>query len=182
MRTFNKFSVIGITILMVTSIGAARADEGDVTQTRTQDRTRTEFNLQTPTSDFGQSQNREENMVFNKNENAYQNKHQYQYKHMNQYQGANSDGSATGNSGASGNSWQGNNSSSASNRMNDTNRNLIDDNVEIEMEEMRSEQKEQERVHEAKEAEKERKHEAVESKKDRVSKEKIAKKKSVVQK
>ena len=67
-------------------------------------------------------------------------------------------------------------------RMNDTNRNLIDDNVEIEMEEMRGEQKEKEREHEAREAEKERKYQATESKKDRASKEKIAAKKPVAQK
>ena len=66
--------------------------------------------------------------------------------------------------------------------MNDTNRNLIDDNVEIEMEEMRGEQKEKEREHEAREAEKERKYQAAESKKDRASKEKIAAKKPVAQK
>ena len=49
-------------------------------QTRTQTRQRSEFNLETPTSDFGQSRNREQNMV------SSEEKSQNQYKHMNKYQ------------------------------------------------------------------------------------------------
>ena len=51
-------------------------------QTRTQTRQRSEFNLETPTSDFGQSRNREQDMV--SSEDISQN--QYQYKHTNKYQ------------------------------------------------------------------------------------------------
>jgi len=47
MRTFNKLSVFGVTVLLAASIGVARAEQGDVTQTRTQ----LDFNLQTPNAE-----------------------------------------------------------------------------------------------------------------------------------
>jgi len=78
MKTFKKLSIFGTALLLASSMGTAYAEEGDVT--RTQDRIRTESNLQSPSSDFGQSRNRAENMVINKNQN------QNQYKHMNKYQ------------------------------------------------------------------------------------------------
>ena len=78
MKTFKNLSIFGAAFLMAASMGSVYAEEGDMTQTRTQERTRTEFNLQTPTADFGQSRNREEHMVTNEN--------QYQYKYMNNLQ------------------------------------------------------------------------------------------------
>lgn len=65
---------------------------------------------------------------------------------------------------------------------NDTNRNLIDDNVEIEKEEIRVKQDKKELEHEAKEKEKDRKHESMEKAKDRKSAEKIASKRSTPKK
>ena len=121
MRTFNKLSVIGITVLMAASIGSARAEEGDLTQTRTQERTRTEFNLQTPTADFGQSQNREEHTVMNQNQNQNQYKYQYQNKYQNG--GADSGAALTQSKNREGDIWQGGNTSSMD-RMNATNRNM----------------------------------------------------------
>ena len=120
MKTFNKLSIFGITVLMAASIGAARAEEGDVTQTRTQERTRMEFNLQTPTADFGQSQNREEHTVMNQNQNQYQ----YKYQHQNKYQngGSVSADSSMKNANRKGNIWQGGNTASNRDRMNATNR------------------------------------------------------------
>lgn len=121
MRTFNKLSVIGITVLMAASIGSARAEEGDITQTRAHDRTRTEFNLQTPTADFGQSQNREEHTVVNQNQN--QNQYQYKYQYQNKYQngGADSGAALKQSKNRKGDIWQGGNTSSMD-RMNATNR------------------------------------------------------------
>ena len=78
MKAFKNLSIFGAAFLMAASMGSVYAEEGDMTQTRTQERTRTEFNLQTPTADFGQSRNREEHMVTNEN--------QYQYKYMNNLQ------------------------------------------------------------------------------------------------
>lgn len=123
MRTFNKLSVIGITVLMAASIGSARAEEGDLTQTRTHDRTRTEFNLQTPTADFGQSQNREEHTVVNQNQNQNQNQYQYKYQYQNKYQngGADSGAALKQSKNRKGDIWQGGNTSSMD-RMNATNR------------------------------------------------------------
>lgn len=124
MKTFKKLTGFGAAFLMVTSMGAVQAEEGDMTQTRAEERIRTTFNLQEPTSDFGQSQNREEKMVFNKNQNAYQ--HQYQYKNMNQYRngGTDSAGSSEGGKSMARNSWQGDNSAGSSDRMSNTNRSM----------------------------------------------------------
>ncbi|MBE9559271.1 MAG: hypothetical protein IMF15_00715 [Proteobacteria bacterium] len=126
MRTFNKLSIFGITVLMAASIGAARADEGDVTQTRTQERTRMEFNLQTPTADFGQAQNREEHTVMNQNQNQYQYKYQHQNKYQNKYQngGSGSADSSMKSANREGSTWQGNNTASSRDRMSATNRHM----------------------------------------------------------
>lgn len=75
MKTFNKLSAYGAAFLVITSMGSVYAQEGDVTQAHTQERTRTEFNQLVPNSDFEKSQSREENRVMNKN----QNQHKYQY-------------------------------------------------------------------------------------------------------
>lgn len=82
MKTFKTISSFGAALLIAVSTGSVYAEEGDMTQTRTQERTRTELNLQVPTADFGQSRNREEHTVMNQN----QNQHQNQYKYMNKYQ------------------------------------------------------------------------------------------------
>jgi len=65
---------------------------------------------------------------------------------------------------------------------NDTNRNLIDDNVEIEKQELMNEQKQKELDLKEEEAEKQRKFEAAENEKERKSKEKIASKRKVITK
>ena len=123
MKTFKNLSGFGAAFLMAASMGTAYAEEGDVTQSRTQERTRTEFNLQTPTADFGQSRNREEHTVMNTNQN--QNRYQYQNKYMNKYQnGGSGSGSTLSNSKNSAkNMWQGGNTAN-SDRMNATNRNM----------------------------------------------------------
>ena len=74
----NIFSA-GLGLLMITSIGSVYAEEGDITQTRTQERTRTELNSPVPGSDLAQSRNREEHTE------RYQNQQQNQYKYTNQY-------------------------------------------------------------------------------------------------
>ena len=126
MRTFNRLSIFGITVLMAASIGAARAEEGDVTQTRTQERTRMEFNLQTPTADFGQSRNGEEHTVMNQNQNQNQYKYQYQNKYMNKYQNGSADSGAalTQSQNTENNIWQRSASANSMDRMNTTNRNM----------------------------------------------------------
>lgn len=92
---------IGAAILLTTAANVY-AEEGDMAQTLSQERSRTQLNLQIPMADFAQSQNREEHTV----KNQYQNQNQYQYKYMNKHQNKES------NSGAS----------SSLNRMNTTNR------------------------------------------------------------
>ncbi|MDB4575869.1 hypothetical protein N9112_02810 [bacterium] len=92
---------IGAAILLTTAANVY-AEEGDMAQTLSQERSRTQLNLHIPMADFAQSQNREEHTV----KNQYQNQNQYQYKYMNKHQNKES------NSGAS----------SSLNRMNTTNR------------------------------------------------------------
>ena len=99
MKQLKTIYGIGAAILLATAANVY-AEEGDMTQTRIQERSRTQLNLQVPMADFAQSQNREEHTV----KNQYQN--QYQYKYMNNHQNKES------NSGAS----------SSMNRMNTTNR------------------------------------------------------------
>ena len=86
MKTFKNLSAknifsAGLALLMITSIGSVYAEEGDITQTRTQERTRTELNSPVPGSDFAQSRNREEHTERYQNQNQQQN----QYKYTNQY-------------------------------------------------------------------------------------------------
>jgi len=99
MKQLKVIYGISAAILLATAANVY-AEEGDMTQTRIQERSRTQLNLQVPMADFAQSQNREEHTV----KNQYQN--QYQYKYMNNHQNKES------NSGAS----------SSMNRMNTTNR------------------------------------------------------------
>ncbi len=101
MKQLKTMYGIGAVILLATT-ASVYAEEGDMTQTLSQERSRTQLNLQVPMADFAQSQNREEHTV----KNQYQNQNQYQYKYMNKHQNKES------NSGAS----------SSMNRMNTTNR------------------------------------------------------------
>ena len=120
MKTFKKIFSLGATLIMTASISSVYAEEGTMSQTRTQDRVRTELNLQMPASDSGQSQNREEHTVMAKSEN--QNQHRY----MNKYQYGDT-GSAAGSSmsqNAKYNIWQGNTAANTMNRMNTTNRSM----------------------------------------------------------
>jgi hypothetical protein len=103
MKTLNKFSGFGTALFVAVFSAAAYAEDGDTTQTRSQERTRTELNLQLPASDFGQSHHREEHTVMKQNQ--YQN--QYQYKYMNRLQNKQSNAAA-----------------SSMNRMNTANRNM----------------------------------------------------------
>lgn len=88
MNKVKNISRVGAALLIGATAVAVHAEDGDITQARTQDRTRTELNLQVPDSDFGQSRNREEHTVMNQNQN--QNQYQYQYKYMNQTKKGNS--------------------------------------------------------------------------------------------
>lgn len=113
MKTFKKLSNFSAALLMTASMGAVYAEAGDVSQERTQDRVRTELNLQSATSDFGQSQNREEHTVMNQNQNQYQ----YQYRNKNQNGKSGSDETSAKN-----NIWHGYGTGSNTDRMNATNR------------------------------------------------------------
>ena len=66
MKIFKKLSSFGTALIMITSMSPVHAEESDITQINTQERTRTQLNTQIPGSDFGQ--------------------YQHQYKYMNQYQ------------------------------------------------------------------------------------------------
>lgn len=120
MKTFKKILSVGATLILTASMSSVYAEEGTMSQTRTQDRVRTELNLQMPASDYAQSQNREEHTVMGKSEN--QNQHRY----MNKYQYGDT-GSAVGSSmsqNAKYNIWQGNTTANTMNRMNTTNRSM----------------------------------------------------------
>ena len=124
MKTFKKILSVGATLILTASMSSVYAEEGTMSQTRTQDRVRTELNLQMPASDSAQSQNREEHTVMGKSEN--QNQYQNQRRYMNKYQYGDT-GSAVGSSmsqNAKYNIWQGNTTANTMNRMNTTNRSM----------------------------------------------------------
>ena len=82
MKTLNRLSSLGTALLVDAFSTAANAEVGDISQTRTQERARTELNLQIPTTDLSQSRHREEHTVMKQNKNQ----NQYQYKYMNEHQ------------------------------------------------------------------------------------------------
>lgn len=81
MNTKKTIYSLGIVLLVAAAIRPTYAEDNDMTQTRTQDHLREQVSVQTPANEFGQSSNREQKMVINKNQNQYQ--YQHQYKHMN---------------------------------------------------------------------------------------------------
>lgn len=116
MNRFKIFSRLGIALLIGASSVSLHAEEGDITQDRTHDRTRTQLNLQVPTSDFGQDQNREEHAVMNQN--------QHQYRYMNKFEnekGDTGEGSMK-NQEMEKSSWQGSTSARSMNRISTDNR------------------------------------------------------------
>lgn len=78
---------------MITSMRYVFAEEGYLTQTGSQERTRNELNSSIPGSDFAQYRNREEHTERYQNQN--QNRQQNQYKYTSQYRNGNNN-SATG--------------------------------------------------------------------------------------
>ena len=126
MKTFKKILSVGATLILTASMSSVSAEEGTMSQTRTQDRVRTELNLQMPASDSAQSQNREEHTVMGKSENQNQNQYQNQHRYMNKYQYGDT-GSAVGSSmsqNAKYNIWQGNTAANTMHRMNTVNRSM----------------------------------------------------------
>ncbi len=96
MKTIKNLSVknilsAGAALLMLTSMSYVFAEEGNVTQTGAQERTRMELNTSVPASDSAQSRNREEHTESYQNQNQQQN----QYKYTNQYRNRDNN-SATG--------------------------------------------------------------------------------------
>jgi len=112
MKIIKHLSAFGAAILMMASMGSVYAEENDASHTRTQDRVRTELNLQTATSDIGQSQNREQHTVEN----------QYRYKHDFQNNGAGSGKDLMKTKNTENNIWHGYDNGSSMDRMNATNR------------------------------------------------------------
>jgi hypothetical protein len=82
MNTNKKIYSLGIALLVAAAIRPVYAESNDMTQTRTQDHLRSQVNVQTASSEFGQASNSEQKMIFNKNQNQNQNQYQHQYKHM----------------------------------------------------------------------------------------------------
>ena len=82
LSTKHIFSA-GVALLMFTSMNYVFAEEGNVTQTGSQERARNELNPSLPGSGFAQSRNREEHTERYQNQN--QNRQQNQYKYTNQY-------------------------------------------------------------------------------------------------
>ena len=54
MKTNKKVSALGTALLLAVSVGSVYAEEGDMTQTRSQDRIHKEINVQTPDSEQAQ--------------------------------------------------------------------------------------------------------------------------------
>jgi len=90
MKQLKTIHAIGAAILLAT-VANVHAEEGDMTQTLSQERSPTQLNLQLPMADFAQSQNREEHTV----KNQYQNQNQYQYKYMNKHHNKESNSGAS---------------------------------------------------------------------------------------
>ena len=86
MKTFKKISVIGAALLMTATITSAYAEDAEMTQTRTQDRVRTEVNTQAPAFDVDQYRSTQQKMIKTQNQN------QNQYKYMNNYRKGQSTG------------------------------------------------------------------------------------------
>ena len=120
----KKIFSAGAALLIAASAGPVYAEEGDKAQTRTQERTRTELNLQLPGSDFGQSRNREEHTLMNQDQNQTQNQYQHQYKYMNKYQKkeSNSDTSSTNRMNTANRYMQGSAATGSMNRQNTASR------------------------------------------------------------
>ena len=120
MKTLKNILSVGATLIMTVSISSVYAEDGSISQTRTQEHDRTELNLQVPASEVAQSRNREEHTVMNENKN------QYQYEYMNKLQHDDT-GSAAGSSmgrNVKYNIWQGNTAANTMNRINTTNRSM----------------------------------------------------------
>ena len=103
MNTIKKLPGFVAVLVIASSVGTVYAEQGDVTQTRANERVRTEFNMQVPDSESAQSRNREEHMVMNKNQNQNQYQYQHQYRHNIQETNAGS-----GNAVMERSSWQSN--------------------------------------------------------------------------
>ena len=103
MNTIKKLPGFVAVLVIASSVGTVYAEQGDITQTRANERVRTEFNMQIPDSESAQSRNREEHMVMNKNQNQNQYQYQHQYRHNIQETNAGS-----GNAVMERSSWQSN--------------------------------------------------------------------------
>lgn len=114
MNTIKNISGFSAALLMTVSMGTVYAVESDASSVNTQDRVRTELNMQAASADFGQSKNREEHTVTNQNQNKYQ----YQYR--NKYQNGGADSMKSTNE--ANNIWHGYENDSNLDRMNATNR------------------------------------------------------------
>jgi hypothetical protein len=120
MKTLKHILSVGATLIMTASISSVYAEDGNMSETRTQERVRTELNLQLPASEVVQSRNREEHTAMSENKN------QYQYKYMNKYQNGNagSAGDSRKSENAEYNIWQGNTAAGSMNRKNTANRSI----------------------------------------------------------
>ena len=77
MKQLKTIYGIGAAFILATAANVY-AEEGDMTQTLSQERSRTQLNLQLPTADFVQTQNQQQHTVKNQN--------QHQYRYMNKHQ------------------------------------------------------------------------------------------------
>jgi len=108
MYTLKKSSGLVTALLMTAAIGTAYANDGELTQTRTQDHVRTQASLQTADSGLGQSQSREQQMVINRNQDQNQKQHQNQYRYMNNFRtGKSKNGEVLMNQNTKRYTWQG---------------------------------------------------------------------------
>jgi len=88
MMTHKKSLGFGAAFIMAVSMGAVQAEEGDMTQTRTQERVRTEVNLQTPESELGQARIREQKMLQKQSQVRIEAKNNFQARQRNAASGS----------------------------------------------------------------------------------------------
>lgn len=88
MMTHKKLPGFSAALLLAVSMGSVYAADGDMTQTRTQERIRTEVNLQTPENEMAQSRIREQKMVQNQSQIRIEARNNFQTRQSNAASGS----------------------------------------------------------------------------------------------
>jgi hypothetical protein len=82
MKTLNRLTISLLSVLFA-AMSPVHADDNTMTQTRDMTRDREQINLQTPTSDFAQSQERYQERYQEQNREQHREQHQSRNQHQN---------------------------------------------------------------------------------------------------